>query len=33
MNGLLCADRTPKMPLEEIARIVKTSRTHIAGVV
>ena len=33
MNGLLCADRTPKMPLEDIAKIVKASRTHIAGVV
>jgi hypothetical protein len=32
-NGLLCADRTPKLPLEQIALIVRESRTHIQGVV
>jgi hypothetical protein len=30
-NGLLCADRTPKMPLEDIARAVRESRMHIPG--
>ncbi|WP_280156059.1 glycoside hydrolase family 2 TIM barrel-domain containing protein [Piscinibacter sp. XHJ-5] len=30
-NGLLCADRTPKIPLEEIARVTRVSRTHIPG--
>lgn len=30
-NGLLCADRTPKMPLEEIAKVTRTSRMHIPG--
>ena len=30
-NGLLCADRTPKIPLEEIAKIICISRTHIPG--
>jgi hypothetical protein len=33
MNGLLTADRKPKLPLEQIARMVKLTRTHIAGVV
>ena len=28
-NGLLCADRTPKLPLEEIAAITRFSKTHI----
>ena len=31
MNGLLTADRTPKIPLKEIAKAVKQSRTHIQG--
>jgi hypothetical protein len=30
-NGLLCADRTPKIPLEEIARATRHRRNHIAG--
>ncbi len=30
-NGLLSADRTPKLPLEDIARATRLSRTHIAG--
>jgi len=30
-NGLLCADRTPKMPIEDIARVTRVSRTHIPG--
>lgn len=30
-NGLLCADRTPKIPLEEIAKITGRHRTHIPG--
>ena len=30
-NGLLCADRTPKIPLEEIAKAVTASRMHIPG--
>jgi hypothetical protein len=30
-NGLLCADRTPKIPIAEIARATKASRTHIPG--
>ena len=30
-NGLLCADRTPKIPIEEIARVTCVSRTHIPG--
>jgi beta-galactosidase/beta-glucuronidase len=30
-NGLLCADRTPKIPLEEIAKVTCISRTHIPG--
>jgi beta-galactosidase/beta-glucuronidase len=30
-NGLLCADRTPKLPLEQIARATRSSRTHIPG--
>jgi hypothetical protein len=30
-NGLLTADRLPKMPIEEIARAIRVSRTHIAG--
>jgi len=30
-NGILYADRTPKIPLEQIARAVKASRTHIPG--
>lgn len=32
-NGLLCGDRTPKLPLETIATAVRASRTHIPGVV
>ena len=31
INGLLYADRTPKIPLEEIARATRRSRTYIAG--
>lgn len=30
-NGLLCADRTPKIPLERIARATGISRMHIRG--
>jgi hypothetical protein len=30
-NGLLCADRTPKIPLEQIARATRVSPTHILG--
>ncbi len=30
-NGLLCADRTPKIPLEEIAKVTRVSRTYIPG--
>lgn len=30
-NGLLCADRSPKLPLEQIARVTRVSRTWIAG--
>ncbi len=30
-NGILYADRTPKIPLEQIARAVRASRTHIPG--
>ena len=30
-NGLLCADRTPKIPLEDIARVTTRSRTYIPG--
>ena len=30
-NGLLCADRTPKIPIEEIAKVTSISRTHIPG--
>jgi beta-galactosidase/beta-glucuronidase len=30
-NGLLCADRTPKIPLEEIAKATGISRLHIRG--
>jgi beta-galactosidase/beta-glucuronidase len=30
-NGLLCADRTPKIPLTEIAKATGISRTHILG--
>jgi beta-galactosidase/beta-glucuronidase len=30
-NGLLNADRTPKIPLERIAAVTKVSRTYIAG--
>jgi hypothetical protein len=30
-NGLLCADRTPKIPIETIAQVTKVSRTHIPG--
>jgi hypothetical protein len=30
-NGLLCADRTPKIPIEDIAKIIRISRTHIPG--
>lgn len=30
-NGLLCADRTPKIPVEEIAKVTLVSRTYIPG--
>jgi hypothetical protein len=30
-NGLLTADRRPKLPLEEYARITTESRMHIRG--
>jgi len=30
-NGLLCADRTPKIPIEKIAEVTRASRTHIPG--
>lgn len=30
-NGLLTADREPKIPIEQIARAVRMSRTHIQG--
>ncbi|WP_119156376.1 glycoside hydrolase family 2 protein [Caldimonas tepidiphila] len=30
-NGLLCADRTPKLPLEDIRRATTISRTYIPG--
>jgi hypothetical protein len=30
-NGLLCADRTPKIALERIARATQIARTHIQG--
>jgi beta-galactosidase/beta-glucuronidase len=30
-NGLLCADRTPKIPLDRIAHATRESRTHIPG--
>jgi beta-galactosidase/beta-glucuronidase len=30
-NGLLCADRTPKIPLEDIAAATARQRTHIPG--
>ncbi|MDQ6627544.1 MAG: glycoside hydrolase family 2 [Pseudomonadota bacterium] len=30
-NGLLYADRTPKIPLERIAKATRESRTHIPG--
>jgi len=30
INGLLYADRTPKIPLEEIAKATRHSRTYIA---
>jgi hypothetical protein len=33
MNGLLRADRTPKIPLDKIAEAVRFSRTNIQGVV
>ena len=29
-NGLLCADRTPKIPLQQIREATQTSRNHIA---
>jgi beta-galactosidase/beta-glucuronidase len=32
-NGLLCADRTPKIPLEKVREATTISRTHIPGVV
>ena len=31
INGLLYADRTPKLPLEQIAAATRHSRTHIKG--
>jgi hypothetical protein len=30
-NGLLTADRKPKIPLERIAEVTKVSRTYIPG--
>jgi len=30
-NGLLAADRRPKLPLEHIARVTTESRMHIRG--
>ena len=30
-NGLLCADRTPKLPIADIAQATRASRTHIPG--
>lgn len=30
-NGLLYADRTPKIPIEDIDKITRVSRTHIVG--
>jgi hypothetical protein len=30
-NGLLCADRTPKLPLDQIARATTASRMHVTG--
>jgi beta-galactosidase/beta-glucuronidase len=30
-NGLLCADRTPKIPIEEIHKSTRISRTYISG--
>jgi len=30
-NGLLCADRTPKIPIEEIAQVTRQNRTYIPG--
>ncbi|WP_090369658.1 glycoside hydrolase family 2 protein [Nitrosospira sp. Nl5] len=30
-NGLLCADRTPKIPIEDIAKMTLVSPTHIPG--
>ena len=30
-NGLLTADRAPKIPIEEIARAITVSRMHIPG--
>ena len=32
-NGLLTADRKPKLPLAQIAKAVKYVRNHIPGVV
>jgi hypothetical protein len=32
-NGLLCADRTPKIPLEQIAQATQIERAHIRGTV
>lgn len=32
-NGLLCADRKPKIPLEQIACATQIARTHIKGTV
>jgi hypothetical protein len=31
VNGLLTTDRSPKIPLKEIAKAVKQTRTHIQG--
>jgi hypothetical protein len=30
-TGLPCADRTPKIPIEQIARVTRMSRTHTPG--
>jgi hypothetical protein len=32
-NGLLCADRTPKLPIEAIAAATRIARTYIPGTV
>jgi hypothetical protein len=32
-NGLLCADRTPKLPIADIAAATRIGSTHIPGTV